>query len=433
MFEISKQDAMRCRALVPQTPKDNVIYVPSQFALSFDHHGRHLAYCTLTGQCVEAKLPQRCRANEGYDALIEAHFLVPQGTNEAADYVALSSAATQQATRAGFKSYAIFTTMSCNARCSYCDMWGNDQLAPMSPKIAEQVVRYILDTRHEGDIQLAWFGGEPLLNMQAIDLICTGLANEGVSFTGIMDSNGTLITPQVVDKMLTTWHINRVQICMDGSEGEYVYRKHYYTSRDYYHMALDAINLLSKNGIAVSVRCNVDHDNLDEIPDFLDDLKTSIAHKKNVEVYFAPLDRARTGERGLELWRKAVDALGLVSEAGFAAASPAGLGISSRESRGAVASDSIAIGCDGSLYPHEYCPHNGQFGNVFTGHMDDERRRSYCHLDRRQDKCLSCALLPLCDAYTTCPEPDANCQELRRMLTFNKLRGLADKAWSKEQ
>lgn len=432
MFEIRKQDALRCRALVPQSPQDDVTYVPSQFALSFDHRGRHLASCTLTGQCVEAKLPQRCRAGEGYDELIEAHFLVPLGTNEAAEYVALSSAATQEARRAGFRGYAIFTTMRCNARCSYCDMWGNDQLAPMTLGTAEQVVRYILDTRHDGSIQLCWFGGEPLMNTQVIDHICTRLANEGVPFTGIMDSNGTLITPQVVDRMHTAWHINRVQVCMDGSEGEYVYRKHYYTSRDYYHLALDAIDLLSKNGIAVSVRCNVDCDNLDEIPDFLDDLKAAITHKENVEIYFAPLDSARMGERGLEVWRKAIDALKLVSKAGFGAASPVGLSMSSRAVRGAVAGDDIAIGCDGSLYPHEYCSHNGQFGNVFTGQMDDEKRRSYCHLDSRQNKCLSCALLPLCDAYATCPEPDGNCQEVRRMLVISELRALADKAWSRE-
>lgn len=89
--------------------------------------------------------------------------------------------------------YNILTTTGCNARCFYCFEDGVD-IKTMSSRTAEQVATYIYNNSLNTEmVELRWFGGEPLVNYKAIDIICSNLQKMGQPFYSTISSNGTLI------------------------------------------------------------------------------------------------------------------------------------------------------------------------------------------------------------------------------------------------
>ena len=123
----------------------------------------------------------------------------------------------------------------------------------MTPETAEQVIRYILDTHADGKTRIKWFGGEPLLGVKTIDRVCEGLREAGLEYTSIMISNGSLITPEIVQKMAGDWRLSFIQISMDGAERDYIGRKRYYADRDDYHRVMNAVSMMSATAIMMPI------------------------------------------------------------------------------------------------------------------------------------------------------------------------------------
>ena len=92
MIVIRKTDATIARVLPTISVRPDVLYIPSQFALPFEHNGKRYCFNNLTKQCIEGELPKEARAGEGYDDLITAHFLVPDDRDECAYYNSISAA-----------------------------------------------------------------------------------------------------------------------------------------------------------------------------------------------------------------------------------------------------------------------------------------------------------------------------------------------------
>jgi uncharacterized protein len=110
----------------------------------------------------------------------------------------------------------------CNLRCTYCYAeGGNYGAAPclLGAGSARRAVRYLLD--HSGDrddVTLIFFGGEPLLNMEAVKAATDEAISYGrelgkkVHFS--LTTNGTLLDPEIVAFL----HDNRVSVAvsLDG-------------------------------------------------------------------------------------------------------------------------------------------------------------------------------------------------------------------------
>ena len=110
----------------------------------------------------------------------------------------------------------------CNLRCTYCYAEaGTYGAAPclLAPGTARNAVRYLLGNSGDREhVTLVFFGGEPLLNMQAV----RAATSEAISYGGkigkevrfSLTTNGTLLDPEIV----TFLHANRVSVTvsMDG-------------------------------------------------------------------------------------------------------------------------------------------------------------------------------------------------------------------------
>lgn len=425
MKEFCKPDTALARIVLPQKAQPGISYVPSQFVLPFSHNGTDYAFHVFTKQLIEASLPSSTHAGEGFDDLIKAMFLVPEGKDECAYYEAIAQMMRLYGRKNGIPSYTIMPTLGCNARCVYCYEEGVKQVA-MTPETVEQTIRYILKTRTKDQITLSWFGGEPLLRTDIIDRITDRLQEEGVPFKSVMVTNGSLITPEIIERMLGRWNFKRLQISMDGAEPDYIARKRYYRDADQYRTVMEAIGRLSEAGIPVNVRVNVDEQNWSGIPQFMEDMRRGVKNKEHVSLYFSPLMNVRAGENDLVLWEKILAARRLITEAGFKPFPYAGPFMKFRANRCMADGGSVVIGPDGSLYPCEHCPPESRFGDVFHGTTDENAKQTFIRADRTREQCRKCTFLPECTSFASCPWVDTHCKEMRKLIALDAMRRIID-------
>ena len=99
------------------------------------------------------------------------------------------------------RKFIIFTTTKCNAHCTYCYEEGIMAMT-MIRKTAEDVAEYIMShSNRDNEVRIRWFGGEPLMNTEAIRTIADRLNEEGVDFTSEIFTNGDLL-PKVDNILL---------------------------------------------------------------------------------------------------------------------------------------------------------------------------------------------------------------------------------------
>lgn len=423
--QVCPPDPALARLLAPVRPAPGTVCVPSCFVLPFEHRGKRYAFHTLTRQCIEAELPPSAAAGEGADGLIAARFLVPQHTDESASYQALSLMMRAYTRKKGLRSYTILPTLGCNARCVYCYQEGMAQTA-MSPETVEQVVRFILETHGQNRVNLDWFGGEPLLRQDVIDRVCRALRENGREYSSTMISNGSLITPDVVERMAGDWRLRSIQISMDGAEEDYIARKRYVSGGGQYRRVMEAVSAMSGAGIRVAVRCNVDGQNWDGIPCFLEELGGSVSHRENVSVYFCPLNSVRMSGGDLAVWEKIRDVRPLVRAAGFSPVSMMGPDPRFRVTHCMADSAGVVIAPDGALYACEHCTPESRLGDVRRGADSRAPGVNFCRTDRIREKCRRCPFLPDCTSFSACPVEDVHCREVREMMMLDGLRRLID-------
>ncbi len=122
----------------------------------------------------------------------------------------------------------VLTTLQCNFACDYCFQGDhgdyNKFAAKMSLETAAKVVDWIdqrLDEVKPEKFTLTLFGGEPLLNLPVAYLLaerCWALcAARGIEQTVSIITNGLLLTPEVVDRLLP-FGLAGVKVTLDGDK-----------------------------------------------------------------------------------------------------------------------------------------------------------------------------------------------------------------------
>lgn len=424
MRELHRPDETFGKLIPAQAPRPGIFYVPSRFSLPFSHRGKAYVFSTLTKQCVEAVLPESTTAGAGYDDLIKARFLVPEGMDE---YGFFRSVITllQLNNRKNLKpAYTILPTLGCNARCVYCIQEGLKPVG-MNAETVEDTLRFILNDCGGKKITLNWFGGEPLLREDVIDRISRGLKNADVEYKSQMISNGSLITPTAIEKMVDLWHVQSIQISMDGAERDYIARKQYLTYRDNYHTVIEMMDRMSDMDISVSVRCNVDESNLPGVPQLLEDLSAGIRNKKNVNVYLSPIYQKLREKGSIRLWQDILAMENRIEATGFAVTLKR-IGFTLSGYHCLSDTGGIVIMPDGKLLCCEELADGSVIGTVREGITDPDARKAFARIQPVPGKCEDCKFLPTCMPFPTCPKFGLLCREGYTLLTLDALRKMID-------
>lgn len=225
--------------------------------------------------------------NRFNNVYLKSHwFTVPKESNDK-EYVDLIRWVWQNRKKreCAITNYTISPTTDCNARCYYCFQLASSRIS-MSEEVAYKVVRYIEEHCDGKKVKITWFGGEPLFNKRAIDLICEGLTQKNIEYTSLAISNGYLFDSETVEKAVRNWKLTWVQITLDGTESVYNKTKAYiYRQGNPYQVVMQNIDYLLQSGVAVVVRLNMDKQNADNLLELIEELARRFAGKKGLTVY----------------------------------------------------------------------------------------------------------------------------------------------------
>ena len=177
--------------------------------------------------------------------------------------------------------FTILTTTKCNARCPYCFESGIKQVA-MSKSI-QQKISHLICAETDKKIHISWFGGEPLLNADAIDFITECMREKGMTFSESLVTNGYLIDKYIEN--FSKWNINNVQITLDGVDEKYDNVKKFIYNGKAFEKIIYNIGLLLKNNITVAIRLNFSKNNYQDIIECVEYIYKTFGNDKNLRVY----------------------------------------------------------------------------------------------------------------------------------------------------
>lgn len=189
-----------------------------------DRPGSYLLYSTKRGSLI--RLTEALLADAREDSLCDEHcqtlsrlgMLVNDPAEELAEMNDLVRRANSRSTV--FKG-TIVLNLKCNLACTYCYEDGFRGDLEMSASTADALVAWVRREHLEQgrDVELQFYGGEPLLSRPLIHRIAAPLrdaaAGLGRKFSTSMTSNGTLLTRDVVKELLP-YNFTKANLTLDG-------------------------------------------------------------------------------------------------------------------------------------------------------------------------------------------------------------------------
>lgn len=356
-------------------------------------------------------------SDNGLIPLAECRLIVEEDYDEKKKYLSTAEILKiMKPEKRGIKTYKILPTLACNARCAYC--YEKDYAKKsMAPETTERLVEYIIETKRDDEISLAWFGGEPLVGKNVISYVCGELRKREIAFKSSMISNGSLFTPETTDEAVNDWKLKKIQISLDGEKSYYEAVKAYTDPQKYnYEKVMDSIKLLSDRGVKVSLRCNYSRENLSGLKAMIDDLSERFAGNENVSLYFHIIFQQSESEDYSVQIAALSDLYAYCDEKGMKTGGNKVKGMRTNCCMADSMGSSIVIDPEGKLYNCEHLPENGSWGNIFDGITDEKRYKELNTLRPVEKECEKCLFLPYCTSFYKkgCPNSHKNCYEERK-------------------
>lgn len=258
--------------------------------------GKYAVYNTLYGSyalinSAEYKfLSEECEVNlspQTTEKLIENGFLIKDSVDEFEAFMTLSRLYRKQDL---VYNLTILPTTKCNARCFYCYEEGVS-MSTMTDECTDAIVKYITELNTKRGVFIHWFGGEPLMNMKPINFISAELKKRKIKFASTITTNAILLNKKIIERAVEQWNVIKVQITLDGTKEEYEKRKNYINNKkDAYEIVLNNIEEILKTKIEVSIRMNIDSQNVNNIYELFEYLLNRFSDYPNVSIYPAFLE-----------------------------------------------------------------------------------------------------------------------------------------------
>lgn len=325
------------------------------------------------------------------------------------------------------REYTILTTTACNARCFYC-YEQKVKKSTMKVETAKKIVDYITKYSPEDEeIELRWFGGEPLFNMKVIDTICEGLTENGVQFHSHFTTNGYLFDEDVIRKAIEVWHINACQITIDGTEKIYNKAKNYIykDEKSPYKRVINNISTLINNGVNVGVRMNVDMYNCEDLKDLVYEFYNRFGNHPYLHLYCYPIFEneffSRTDEDRKIVFEKIKEIEEVMTDCNYFYGDSLSPFIRLNHCMVDNAK-AVTISPDGNLGLCEHYVDSDFMGNVDDPeNLDFDIINSWRVYEKDLDICSDCANFPNCVRASKCEE-QSRCNPEYKDWCLRKLR-----------
>ncbi|MCX6566748.1 MAG: radical SAM protein [Candidatus Aminicenantes bacterium] len=202
-------------------------------------------------------------------------------------------------------SFTVAVNHACNLACTYC--YEVRDRAFMSPETADRFVVFAAANGGQcGFADVVWYGGEPLLSARLV--ISTSaklkqtLAELGSGYASSIITNGTLLTGDLAEELLASG-ISSAQITIDGGRADHDRRRITSQGERTFDLILRALEAVPA-GLRVSLRVNMDNENLPGLPEALRNI-AGLRLRCPLVINFSPLlpygEGCKTGA-GSSLW-----------------------------------------------------------------------------------------------------------------------------------
>lgn len=384
-------------------------YRLNKFVIKVDVCDGWMLYNTTTGSVVHIHDTEDLYRS--LDKLIDMYYYVPLAFDEVMWVNNFRITKNTESKDRSINGFTIFTTMDCNARCFYCYEKGQPRIS-MTDEIAKDTADFILKTSSNTPVDIRWFGGEPLLNTNSIDIICNTMTKNEARFKSSMITNGLLFTDSIISKAKNLWKLKRVQITLDGPKDVYQRAKSYKGAvGDEFERVIDNISKLIEAKIRVSIRLNQGLYNTSDLLELIDYLSKKFGGTELVSVYnnmlyddnLKPdlLSDSEIYERFLKIQDKIISC-------GLFRNNPLKKKIRFCHCM-ADNDSSVIITPKGEIGKCEHFTNNHLVGNIYGSEFDYSEILKWKEQYKPSQKCFNCPLYPQCVRIKMCPEERELC------------------------
>jgi uncharacterized protein len=194
----------------------------------------------------------------------------------------------------------VLTTLQCNFACDYCIQGDhgdyNKSAAKMTLEQADRVAAWVdsrMDAVRPSSFVLTFFGGEPLLNLPVMYFLAERLwassRARGVEMKISVITNGLLLTPEVVDRLLP-YGLRGVKITLDGDRDAHNRMRPLRGGQGTFDKIIANVRRIAGK-CAISLGGNFDETTVDSYPALLDYLAEQEFASDITRVAFKPVIR----------------------------------------------------------------------------------------------------------------------------------------------
>ena len=182
----------------------------------------------------------------------------------------------------------IITTQNCNFRCEYC--YEKDVLSNMymKPDMRYPIYRFIdnfLKNKNTKKIGIIFLGGEPLLNFKFIKMFINDMPKllKDISDFSII-TNGYLLNKDI-SEFINSIPFKSIEVTLDGIPEIHNKRRPLANGKGTFGVIINNLSNLDLNKIKLTIRTNVDKENIDYYPKFLEYIEKNFSYLKE-KAYF---------------------------------------------------------------------------------------------------------------------------------------------------
>ncbi len=333
--------------------------------------------------------------------------IIPEETNEVAQIIKNWEAADNSQ---NYFSMIINPTLNCNLKCWYC-YEEHDRKPIMNAEIVESICYLIKKktaTETLKDLNISFFGGEPLLGFEKVIKPILSFAAEecrerGINMSSNFTTNGTLLTEEIflfLKKLNLTNRIN-FQISLDGNNLYHNNIRIGHHREPTYHTIIKNIKESITHEFSVSVRLNYTAENILTFIDVLEDFRDiSETERKLLSFNFQQIWQDQAINKDIQ--QRVEKVKNIFTDEGFFVSSDK---IHHRHNCYADMEHNIVINYDGNLFKctaRDFKPEDREGCLTKDGELLwNNKFRQRMAIKYSNKACLACNILPICNGGCT--------------------------------
>ncbi|MGN6107544.1 MAG: TIGR04463 family radical SAM/SPASM RiPP maturase, partial [Kofleriaceae bacterium] len=195
----------------------------------------------------------------------------------------------------------IAPTMACNFGCDYCFQGQDKPHKTMGQDVQDAIVAMVERAAPKvKNLGVTWYGGEPLLRPKVIEALSDRMIEvcerHNVPYNASIVTNGFMLTPELA-RSLHQRRVNWMQITLDGTPEYHDSRRYLLGGKGSFERIVANLQaIVDEVPITIAIRVNIDDRNYKDIHALLDYLDAQgLANKKNLKIYFAPVEALTEG------------------------------------------------------------------------------------------------------------------------------------------